>query len=88
MIYDILEENAALHPKIAFLLKYAAKIPQLHKDGNFHSARDRILFYENPLQKAIADFNLQITSYNRLRKYKNATVFGLLFPFAKMLEIK
>ena len=88
VMYDVLEENKALHGEIAFLLKYAVKTPLLHKDGNFHSARDRILFYENPLQKHLGVLNGQIVSYNRLRKWKNITLIGFLFPFRSLLEIE
>jgi len=84
-IYDLLELNKKINREFQFLMKLSAKIPELHRDGNFLYIRNYVIFYENSLEKTIDTLNNDFASYNRLIKIKNLSILGFLFPFQEKM---
>ena len=84
-IYDILELNQKIHREFQFLMKLSAKIPELHRDGNFLYIRNYIIFYEKNLEKNIDSINNDFAKYNRLLKIKNLSILGFLLPFQEKM---
>lgn len=84
-IYDLLELNSRIHREFQFLMKLSAKIPELHRDGNFLYIRNYVIFYENNLEKNMHNLNSDFAKYNRLLKLKNLSIFGLLVPYQEKM---
>ncbi|MDD2566272.1 MAG: hypothetical protein PHZ26_05965 [Candidatus Gracilibacteria bacterium] len=84
-IYDMLELNSRTHREFQFLMKLSAKIPELHRDGNFLYIRNYVIFYENNLEKNINSINNNFAGYNRLLKIKNLSILGLLIPYQEKM---
>ncbi|EKE27496.1 MAG: hypothetical protein ACD_3C00198G0010 [uncultured bacterium (gcode 4)] len=78
-IYDLLDLNQRIHREFQFLMKLSAKIPELHRDGNFLYIRSYVIFYENQVERKIWEINAFLHSYNKLIKIKNISIFGFLF---------
>ncbi|EKE29893.1 MAG: hypothetical protein ACD_2C00079G0010 [uncultured bacterium (gcode 4)] len=86
-IYDLLDLNQRIHREFQFLMKLSAKIPDLHRDGNFLYIRNYVIFFENQVERKIWEINVLLYTYNKFIKIKNISIFGFLVPIKKKLVI-
>ena len=86
-VFDLLEINARLQEDLLFLFRMSMKVRGIQRDGSFVYVRDFFMFLETTMRREIEDYGRLARSYNRIRRYKNFTILGLLIPIGDMIEI-
>lgn len=84
---DFLENEKKIHYELEFLFKVFDKKPKLQKDARFLYYKDLTVETTEKIWKSIVLYKNIIRKYNNLIKYKNLTIFGLMFRFNKKNEI-
>ena len=87
-IYDMLEMNARISSAFNFLMRLSIRVKPLAINGNFLYTRDFWIFSEKSMQKDLSDYDKMVASYERLRRLKNQTIFGLLLPVKEYLRVR
>lgn len=87
-VYDILETDARISGKFRFLMKLSVRIREISRDGNFLYARSLWMYYENVVREELEKMAEDIREYERLRRGRAFTVFGLFIPAKEILPVK
>lgn len=86
-VYDILENDARISAKFRFLMQLSVRIREIARDGNFLYARSIWMYHENFAKEELGKMNDDIHEYERLRKSRALTIFGVLLPAKEILSI-
>ncbi len=86
-VYDILEIDARISAKFRFLMQLSVRIREISRDGNFLYARSIWMYHENFAKEEIEKMDEEIRDYERLRKSRAFTVFGVLLPAKEILPV-
>ena len=87
-IYDMLELNARISSAFNFLMRLAIRIRPLATNGNFLYTRDFWIFSEKAMAKDLEEYDRMVYTYEKLRKMKNQTIFGLLLPAKEYIRVR
>ena len=75
------ELEARIHHEINFIFQVCNTHPKLQKDKKFLYMRDIVLTKSAWIWKKISQYNTYLEIYNRMIRYKNYSLIGLLLPF-------
>lgn len=86
-IYDILEMNALLTERFAFLMRLSLVVRSLQRDGNFIHTRETITVLEESISRLIQRHVAFSGKYNSLVRAKNWTIIGFVLPGSKKMAL-
>lgn len=87
-VYDILENDARISAKFRFLMQLSVRIREIARDGNFLYARSIWMYHENFAKEELEKMDDDIREYERLRKSRAFTLFGVFLPAKEIHSVK